>query len=153
GFDAQREQAGGQLIHPVRCLPPGRRDPFAGNKITESFFIRRRLDAVEKHRSHIRSGSRCGCEVAINGHTSITDVREARDCSVLPMGGRLSTTYCQPRLNAVVGPAIRAERPWVAVSCCSDEWRNRPNLRAQSPHLHRTWLMSRVMGRTLACGS
>ena len=63
GLDAQRQQSGRQRLDAIRGLPPGRRDPFAGNKITESLLIRRRLDAVEKHRSHIRCGGRCGCEV------------------------------------------------------------------------------------------
>ena len=106
GFDAQRQQSGGQRLDAVRGLPPGRRDPFAGNKITESLLIRRRLDAVEKHRSHIRCGSRCGCEVAINSHTRIPDVVTLGDFSVLPNGGRKSGG--RPSLVALLAPLAMA---------------------------------------------
>ena len=86
GFDAQRQQAGRQCLDAVRGLLPGRRDPFAGNEVAEGLLIRRHLDAVEKHRRHIRRCAGCGCSVAIDCHWGLPGVRH----SLLPFGGQAS---------------------------------------------------------------
>jgi hypothetical protein len=54
GLDAERQQAGGDLPHPLADLAPGQRLPAVADRIPERLPVRRGRDAIEHHPRHRR---------------------------------------------------------------------------------------------------